>query len=199
MTPSPTKPTTSKSSSTPTPGISRLPPPFPSVRLPNHPPYSPLPNFIYSSPPRLSVISSVHSDRLEEANLPSNNLVGTPASSLDWDNFQSTPEFSVRKIPIVSTISSSLEGVDWQLEDLDLSVESNISAVESFVTGKMSEMETEAGELLDTKIVVLCEITDNPVSNIRPGMEAMAEKDVSRILEMRTKFRLDALKFIKKV
>ena len=38
-------------------------------------------------------------------------------------------------------------------------------------------METEAGELSDSKIVILCEISDNPVSNIRPGMEAMAEKD----------------------
>ena len=62
----------------------------------------------------------------------------------------------------------------------------------------MSEMEAEAGELMDTKLVVLCEITDNPISNIRPGMEVMAEKDVNRLLEMRTKFRLDVLKFIKK-
>ena len=109
-----------------------------------------------------------------------NLFVGTPASSLDWDNFQSTPEFSSRKIPIVSTDYSSLEGIDRCLSEVDTSF--NLTHTPPYI----SEMEAEAGELLDSKLVILCEIEDNPVTNIRPGMESMAEKDVSKILEICT-------------
>ena len=173
-------------------GISRLPPPFPTVRLPNHPPLTPsnnIPICTGSGVCSPSVSSVINCPLVSQAE---NLIVGTPASSLDWDNFQSTPEFSSRKIPIVSTDYSSLEGIDRFLSEVDTSF--NLTHTPPYI----SEMEAEAGELLDSKLVILCEIEDNPVSNIRPGMESMAEKDVSKILEMRTKFRLDVLKYIVK-
>ena len=166
-------------------GISRLPPPFPSVRLPNHPPLSPAcTGSGFCSPTVSSVITcplSIQQGPITP-NLDNDGLEGTPASSLDWDNFQSTPEFSSNKIPIVSTICSSLEGIELSLSPT-VSQSGSVFVSPQFIQ-PISEMETEAGELSDSKIVILCEISDNPVSNIRPGMEAMAEKDVSRILEI---------------
>ena len=117
---------------TPPPGIARLPPRYPSVRLPSHPPYSPSTNPIYSSSPRVSVIKPPNSTQLEEAvsDLGNFDVSGTPSSSLDWDNFQPTPEFSVQKNPIVSTVSSSIKGIDQRLNELDLSLNSEICQVE---------------------------------------------------------------------
>ena len=182
-------------------GINRLPPPYPLVRLPNHPPYSPRPNLnclgIGSCSPGSSSVINCPLNNTQQVITPSNtenlNCAVTPASSLDWDNYQSPPLFSGRKIPIVSTVSSGIEGIEERISELNLSLESveDLSTIGSVnKENAASDMEAEIGELLDTKLVILCEITDNPVSNIRPGMEIMAEKDVSKVMDMRTKFRM---------
>ena len=98
------------------------------VSLPNHPPYSvsPRPSLIRpgsgpvtpvgtpSSSVRHSVISCPLASQQVAASLAQQNIVPeeTPASSLDWDNYESSPELLGRKIPIVSTQCSSLEHLE---------------------------------------------------------------------------------------
>ena len=68
-----------------------------------------------------SVISCpLASQHVKHSGAQSNNLPSeTQASSLDWDNYQSSPELLGRKILIVSTQCSSLEPLDFRLEEVN--------------------------------------------------------------------------------
>ena len=127
----------------------------------------------------------------------------TPASSLEWDNYESSPELLGRKIPIVSTQCSSLEHLEYRLPEVNLSGNSSNNSGYSLFnsaenTTVMDDMQNCISDLLEKKQDVLDEISDNPASRIRQGLEDGAEKDMEEVLSRMKEFRKEVRHFIQK-
>ena len=121
--------------------------------------------------------------------------VKTPVSSLDWDNYSSSPEFQGRKIPIVSTqysdvasLTGRLFGVSEVLSDTNSEHSVFITAKETVAAG-MENYQKRSDLLLGSKQRILDEISDNPAVDIEKGMEARAKEDLDKLLGFMRDFR----------